>query len=193
MILERIKRTLGLGPRFSPPDVTPEPEWREFHLPFGIGTGRSPYFSGKRGIFIRMKFFATKSEEETHDRIIGRIFFGPGSHGPPGHAHGGMVAYVMDECLGTCAWHNNHPCVAAHLELDYREPVPQHEDLEIEAEIAGIEGRKIFTKGRISRIHKDGSKELCVESSGIFVKVGGELLERFKKKVSQFEEDQVAF
>ena len=33
-----------------------------------------------------------------------KVLFGPGTQGPPGHAHGGSMAAVLDEAMGGAAW-----------------------------------------------------------------------------------------
>jgi acyl-coenzyme A thioesterase PaaI-like protein len=53
--------------------------------------------------------------------------------GPPAHAHGGSLAAVLDEAMGAAVWLTGHSVVAAHLELDYRQPVPLHEAVTLKA------------------------------------------------------------
>lgn len=87
--------------------------------------------------------------------------------GAPGLAHGGVIAAAVDEAMGFLLWLLATPAVTAHMEVDYRRPVPVGSRLDLEGEVERVEGRKIFARmtGRI-----DG--EVAVEARALFVKVG---------------------
>lgn len=73
------------------------------------------------------------------------IVFGAAYEGPRNYVHGGMVAAVLDNCLGTV---NNVAGVAGvtvDLTVHYRRPTPLHRPLKVEARIVGLDGRKVFS------------------------------------------------
>ena len=113
----------------EPPIVEPESDWEEFTLPFEIGSGRSMFVETPNGPTIRMRFFRSSSD----GALVGRVWFGSVTFGPPGFVHGGLVSYVLDEAMGTCVWLEGYPSVAANLNFDFVEMTPLQEDCLVEA------------------------------------------------------------
>jgi len=85
--------------------------------------------------------------------------------GPPGHAHGGASAAILDEAMGAAVWYAGHNVAVVHLSLDYRKPVPLHQSLSCRARMERQEGRKIYASGEIYL--PDGA--VAVSARGIFV------------------------
>lgn len=85
--------------------------------------------------------------------------------GPPGLAHGGVSAMVLDQLLGLAANNNGTPGLTASLELRYRRPTPLGEPLTAEARIDRIEGRKAYAVGRI--LNAEG--KVTIEATAMFV------------------------
>ncbi len=86
--------------------------------------------------------------------------------GPQGYAHGGVLAALLDEAMGTACWLVGGQSVSAHLDFDYKRPVPLGMAIRITAQVERREGRKLFTVGSIL-LTEEGA--LAVSSSGIFV------------------------
>lgn len=97
-----------------------------------------------------------------------RAWFGPGAEGPPGYAHGGAVAAVLDEALGAVAWMNGHRVVVARLTVDFRTLVALGIEATIEAWIAGIDGRKVTCRARMLN-----GDTLLAEAEGLLVMLRG--------------------
>lgn len=95
--------------------------------------------------------------------------------GPPGHAHGGSLAAVMDEAMGRLLWELGHRVVAARLEFDYRAPTPLGAPLRVEARMGAMRRRSIPTTARI--LLPDGT--VTVEAKGVFVEMGDAFFEKF--------------
>lgn len=95
--------------------------------------------------------------------------------GAPGLAHGGLLSTAFDESLGMLNWLIQTPAVTARLETDFRRPVPVGSTLHIDAEITGVDGRKIWTAatGRLD----DWDGPVAVTAAALFVAVG---LEHFR-------------
>ncbi|MBW2383817.1 MAG: PaaI family thioesterase, partial [Deltaproteobacteria bacterium] len=79
-----------------------------------------------------------------------RVTFGSAYEGPPGSVHGGYVAAAFDEVLGYVQSLSSNSGFTGTLTVRYRQPTPLHEELRFEAEILRVEGRKIFTQGRLT-------------------------------------------
>ena len=63
--------------------------------------------------------------------------------GPPGVAHGGIVATALDEAMSLCV-HQQALAFTAHFEMDLRGPAPLDSRIELEARIDRREGRKLW-------------------------------------------------
>lgn len=107
------------------------------------------------------------------DEIVARVTFTTAQQGAPGHAHGGSIAAILDEAMGWAVWRAGHRALAAHLEFDYRHPVPLGVPLEARARIVGKGKRSVRTEGRL--ILPDG--RIAAEASGVFV----DLQDRFEE------------
>lgn len=129
---------------------------------FGCGpdhqTGLHLQLTAGEGCAIRAEFVVTEHHQ-----------------GAPGLAHGGLLTAAFDEALGTVTWLLRVPAVTAHLETDFRRPVPVGSTLVIDAECVAVAGRKIYSRaiGRLGS--SDGP--IAVEAKAVFVTVA---LEHFR-------------
>lgn len=107
-------------------------------------------------------------------KLVGSVFFGPEAEGPPGCAHGGSIASVLDDAMGTAAWAAGHRVVALNLNVDFRKFITLETSVRIECRIDRVEGRKVFTQGRL-----ESKVGLHAEGKGLFLQIDFEkLLER---------------
>ncbi len=98
--------------------------------------------------------------------LRGRAFFGYPYEGPPTCVHGGVIAALFDELLGSVTILTGQPGMTGTLTVRYRRPTPLLAPLDLEARLTSVEGRKIFVWGGV---HHDGT--LTAEAEGIFVAV----------------------
>ncbi len=99
-------------------------------------------------------------------KVVGSARFGSAYEGPPGAVHGGYVAAAFDEVLGMAQSMSGKHGMTGTLTVRYRKPTPLHTDLRFEGELVGVEGRKIFTTGRVF-----GDGELRAEADAVFISV----------------------
>ncbi len=85
--------------------------------------------------------------------------------GPPGHAHGGASAAILDEAMGFAIWAAGHKVAAVNLEINYHKPLPLMQPLTLEARITQINERKIFSTSEI----KLADSTVAVSGRGIYV------------------------
>ena len=117
------------------------------------------------------------------DRVEGSFLVTEHHQGAPGLAHGGVIAAAVDEAMGFLIYLLAAPAVTAHLEVDYRKPVPVGARLDLETTVERIDGRKIYSvlTGRI-----DG--EVHVEARSLYLRVGVEhFLEHVKRSGESME------
>jgi len=98
--------------------------------------------------------------------VHGTVTFGAAYEGPPGHVHGGFVAAAFDEVLGFTQSLTGKAGMTGTLTVRYRKPTPLHTELRYEATVVRVEGRKIFTEGRVY-----AGELLTAEAEGLFLSV----------------------
>lgn len=135
---------------------TPELGWTSIRLPHlvledGFVSGRDP--SGKR---LSVRYFRHDAESSLRAKVL----LGPGVQGPPGHAHGGSMAALLDEAMGACAWMHGQPAVAAELTIRFKTMLPLGTRCVVEARVVTVDGRKVRTAGvlrdEVGHVFSDG-------------------------------------
>jgi acyl-coenzyme A thioesterase PaaI-like protein len=124
---------------------------------------------------LRVAYF----RRERDGMLLVRAWFGRGAEGPPGYAHGGSVAAVLDEAMGAAAWIAGHASIAARISVDFRHLVPLGLDALIEAWVTGTERRKIATRARLM----DGDGRVLAESDALFVKLTDDQIRRARLRL----------
>jgi len=97
--------------------------------------------------------------------IRGIVTMDDSKQGPPGHAHGGSLAALIDEAMGAAAWNRGHRVLAANLNINYRRPVPLGTEITLVGRVDRTEGRKIYTSGAVMM----PDREIAVEGTGLFI------------------------
>jgi acyl-coenzyme A thioesterase PaaI-like protein len=126
----------------------------------GAGTRHNFVCGGGDDDRLRLAYFRRGRD----GALVARVYFGPGSEGPPGTAHGGAVAAALDDVMGAGVWLAGYPAVAARIVVDFREMVPLGLEAVIETRIEGTEGRKVNIRAWLT----DGDR-VFAESEGLFV------------------------
>ncbi len=105
---------------------------------------------------------------DADQHLHARIWFGPETQGPPGNAHGGSIAAIMDEGLGLAAWAAGYPVVVGNLNVSFRNLLPLEKVGTLESEVVSVEGRKIMVHGRLfceEPVYAEGQC-LCITIQG---------------------------
>lgn len=170
------------GPAKSPdsaPPLAPEAGWEPLdHVV--RGEGHKSFVSGDPlGDRIRVRYFRRCSD----GALTGKVWFGPGAQGPPGNAHGGSMAAVLDEAMGMVAWLQGHAVVAASIRIDFRRMLPLHTEAVLEAWVERVAGKKVRSRAHL--LDPDGTP--FAEGYGLFIAIGfdqfGELGRRAQNRV----------
>ena len=134
------------------PTLAPELGWQAFDIPAELGFGPN-FVSGEVDTDrLRVRYFIQGEAR----RLVGKAWFGPGTQGPPGHAHGGSISALLDEAMGISAWVAGYAVVAARITINFREMLPVGTVVQFTAGIAGVDGSKIVTEGRLFGAGWDG-------------------------------------
>lgn len=85
--------------------------------------------------------------------------------GPPDAVHGGHVAAVMDELLGSTGVHSGHGGFTGTLSIRYEALTPLDTELRLRSWVESIDGRKTTICGEL---HAGTTR--CATAHGIFIK-----------------------
>ena len=148
--------------------------WRAVELPF---TKLSTSFvSGAQDKSrIEISYF---TQSDQLGELFAQIKYGPYSAGPPGHAHGGAQAAVLDELCGGIVWLQGYKALAVKLETEFQKMVPLGEPLIGRAKVRETDRRKIYTEAYL----ENQSGKILAQAKAVFVCLTEEQL---KKLASQ--------
>lgn len=118
-------------------------------------------------------------------RVSCTFNLGAAYEGPPKHVHGGMLAMIMDQVLGSVPPLIGKPGMTAYLTLTYRRPSPLQHDLTAEGWVDRTDGWKTSVKGHVL----DADGQVTVEAEGLFIvpKMARELLSAPMSDAGEFE------
>jgi acyl-coenzyme A thioesterase PaaI-like protein len=157
-----------------PDDLPPEPGWTPL-APLGFRHGdRSFVRADGSSDRLLVRYF----RREPDQGLVGKIWFGPGTQGPPAHAHGGSMASVLDDAMGICAWMSGHMVVAAEIRIRFRNMLPIGTVALLEASIVEVDGKRVRTRAEL----RAGDGTRFATGEGLFVHLGPD---RFGELVDQ--------
>jgi acyl-coenzyme A thioesterase PaaI-like protein len=130
--------------------------------PFGTDAGKSFVEGDPNGKRLRVQMFM----RETDRRLISKIWFGPDAEGPPGHAHGGSMAAVLDHTMGVACWVEGYPVVAASITINFIKGLPLSAMYTVENWVERVDGKKVFAAGKI---FLDDTEDPYATGSGLFI------------------------
>lgn len=103
--------------------------------------------------------------------VVGRATLGAAYEGPPGMAHGGVIALVLDQVLGEAAHMAGRPGFTAYLTVTYRH-MTRLGRIRVEARAEPAEPgseHKTLVRGALHTVADDGTETLCAEAEGLFI------------------------
>jgi uncharacterized protein (TIGR00369 family) len=115
---------------------------------------------------MRLKF----SFDESHRRTWSRFRLTRRYQGPPGHAHGGIIATILDEAMGKVNKFRSVVALTKSMEVEYLKPVPLGRPLLVEGTERIVRGRKHINVAEI----RDEQGTTLARSKGTFVAIDPE-------------------
>lgn len=161
---------LGYNQRMSkisrpPPDFALSENGWQAVWPFPKPSNPNSFVSGARSDSrIRVNYYRRLVD----GLLVGKVWFGPKCEGPPGCAHGGSIAAVLDEVMGAAVWMAGHPVVSARISIDFRKTIPLHSVVRLEANVLSVSGKKIVAHGKLT----DEQGHVFAQGEGLFISVG---------------------
>jgi uncharacterized protein (TIGR00369 family) len=112
---------------------------------------------------MRLKF----SFDEAGKRFISRFRLSKRYTGPPGHAHGGIIATILDEAMGKVNKIREVIALTRDIEIDYLKPVPLGKPLRVESWELRVRGRRHINTAEIL----NQRNEVLARGRGTFIAI----------------------
>jgi uncharacterized protein (TIGR00369 family) len=112
---------------------------------------------------MRLKF----TYDEERDRFVCRFRLGKRYTGPPGHAHGGIIATILDEAMGKVNKLRQVVALTSQITVDYLKPVPLNKPLRVESREVRVRGRRHVNMAEIL----NAKDEVLARSRGLFIAI----------------------
>jgi uncharacterized protein (TIGR00369 family) len=112
---------------------------------------------------MRLRF----TYDEERDLFVCRFRLGKRYTGPPGHAHGGIIATILDEAMGKVNKLRHVVALTSTITVDYLKPVPLNKPLRVESWEIRVRGRYHTNVAEI--LNQKG--EALAHSRGLFIAI----------------------
>ena len=125
---------------------------------------------------LRLRFFTDQARNVVcHTRLAARFA------GPPGHAHGGIIATLLDEAMSKSNRARGILAMTRRLDVDYLRPVPLGQPLTLTARHTGTTGRRNHIEAHLA----DSTGQILATAKAIFVTITPDLLAKVKSRQAQ--------
>lgn len=112
---------------------------------------------------MRLKFYSDEEARRTFCKFkLARYL-----QGPPGHAHGGIIATILDEAMGKVNKFRSVVALTRSMKVEYLKPVPLGKELTVTGWEQKVEGREHTNVAQIT----NEKNEVLARSTGTFVVV----------------------
>jgi acyl-coenzyme A thioesterase PaaI-like protein len=89
-------------------------------------------------------------ERRPEGGVAGRFFVKQDHQGPPGYAHGGVIASALDEAMALLLHDEGTLALTGRLEVDLSAPAPVGTYVQVEADVEAVEGRRVHVAASAS-------------------------------------------
>jgi acyl-coenzyme A thioesterase PaaI-like protein len=133
-----------------------DPDARIFHHDLCFGCGQANLF----GLQLEL-------ERSGEDAVEGRFFVKQDHQGPPGYAHGGVMAAALDEAMALLLFSRGTCALTGRLEIDLTAPAPVGEFVNVTARLEE-EGERTLT---LAAEASGGGAQPLATARGTFVRI----------------------
>lgn len=121
---------------------------------------------------LRLKFFVDDRRQAVcHARLATRF------EGPPGYAHGGVIATLLDEAMSKANRVHDVIAMTRQMEIEYLSPVPLGETITVTGRRVSHESRRNYCEAEIA----SESGEVLARGKALFITVDRSILQRSGK------------
>jgi len=111
---------------------------------------------------LRLRFLV-----DAERNVVCRVRLARRFAGPPGHAHGGIIATLLDEAMSKANRARDILAMTRHLEVNYLRPVPLATQLTLTARHVETHGRRHRCEAQIA----DAAGQVFATGKAVFVAV----------------------
>lgn len=115
---------------------------------------------------------------EDGDRVHGKVTLSYAYEGPPGAAHGGIVAALIDQIFGSLMVRTGVPSMTGKLTVRYHKPTPLKKELTLEGWVKEEQGKSVYCE---AHLRCDG--ELVASADCMMVKVNNASLTKLFEEI----------
>ena len=105
--------------------------------------------------------------DEERDCFVCRFRLGKRYTGPPGHAHGGIIATILDEAMGKVNKLRHVIALTSQITVNYLKPVPLNKPLLVESREVRVHGRQHINMAEIL----NAKGEVLARGRGLFIAI----------------------
>jgi acyl-coenzyme A thioesterase PaaI-like protein len=103
---------------------------------------------------------------------MSEVSIGSSFAGPPGYAHGGIIATILDEAMGAANKLNSKVALTRRMEVVYMRLVPLGQSLIVEGRVSRISGRALYNRAEL----RNDKGEILARSRGKFLTIDAETM-----------------
>ena len=112
---------------------------------------------------MRLKF----DYDEARSCFVCRFRLDKRYAGPPGHAHGGIIATILDEAMGKVNKLRQVIALTSRITVEYLKPVPLNKLLRVDSREVSVRGRRHVNMAEIVNV----KGEVLARSRGLFIAI----------------------
>lgn len=105
--------------------------------------------------------------DEAKHQAVCELVLSKRYQGPPGHAHGGIIATILDEAMGKVNKLRSVIALTKRMEVQYLKPVPLGKELTIVGFEKSLNGREHLNGAEI----RNADGEVLARSEGLFIAI----------------------
>ena len=109
---------------------------------------------------------------EGAEAVTGRFFLKQDHQGPPGIAHGGVLACALDEAMALCLHGEGTLAVTGRLEVDFRAPAAVGTFVRVDARVERRDGGRLELSAEARSV--GGERTVLATGRASFVRIDGE-------------------
>jgi uncharacterized protein (TIGR00369 family) len=124
---------------------------------------------------LRLKFFV-----DDHKQVVAKVRLARRFEGPPGYAHGGVIATLLDEAMSKANRLHGVVAMTRQMEIEYLRPVPLQQTITLAGRRTAHQGRKHHCEAEII----DASGTVLARGKALFIAIDRSLIERLEKRMA---------
>jgi uncharacterized protein (TIGR00369 family) len=154
-----LKTVRKLPRKLAPDHDVPSPAWQR-DICFGCGPANPD------GLQLKFALSQDGKSYVCAFSLAGRFV------GPPGHAHGGIIATILDEAMSKANKLKAKVALTRRLQIEYLRPVPLGQPVIAQGQVSRMKGRILYNSAEL----RNAAGEVLARGRGTFLAVDAEAM-----------------